>query len=98
MAELLVTLDDDLIELLDAQVAESGRPRSEVLAAAIRSGLGGGRLAETLAAYRTGEQIPEDEAMALATAEREAAHYDRDLLVRMAEASAADFEAELFGD
>lgn len=59
-------LEDDLIELLDAQAAESGRSRSEVLAAAIRRGLGGGRLAETLAAYRTGEEISEDDAMTLA--------------------------------
>lgn len=45
MTVLPVNVDDDLIELLDAQVAESGRSRSEV-ATAIRRGLGGGRLAD----------------------------------------------------
>lgn len=70
---LPVNVDDDLVELLDAQAAESGQSRDEVLAAAIRRGLGGGRLAETMAAYRTGEEISEDEAMALAQAELAAA-------------------------
>lgn len=59
------------------QAAETGRSRSEVLAAAIRRGLGGGRLAETLAAYRTGEEISEDDAMALAKAELAAARAER---------------------
>lgn len=77
MTELRFNVDDDLIELLDAQVAESGRSRSEVLAAAIRRGLGGGRLAETLAAYRTGEDISEDDAMTLAKAELAAARAER---------------------
>ena len=44
MTVLPVNVDDDLIELLDAQAAETGRSRSEVLVAAIRRGLGGGRL------------------------------------------------------
>lgn len=66
MTELRFNVDDDLIEL-----------RSEVLAAAIRRGLGGGRLAETLAAYRTGEEIFEDGAMGLAKAELAAARAER---------------------
>lgn len=77
MTELRFNVDDDLIELVDAQVVESGRSRSEVLAAALRRGLGGGRLAETLAAYRTGEEISEDDAMALAKAELAAARAER---------------------
>ncbi|KYH44086.1 ribbon-helix-helix domain-containing protein [Branchiibius sp. NY16-3462-2] len=77
MTILPVNVDDDLVELLDAQAAESGQSRSEVLAAAIRRGLGGGRLAETMAAYRTGEEISEDEAMALAQAELAAARSER---------------------
>ncbi|MGL4175682.1 MAG: ribbon-helix-helix protein, CopG family [Dermatophilaceae bacterium] len=77
MTILQVNVDDDLIELLDAQAAESGRPRSEVLAAAIRRGLGGGRLAETLESYRTGEEISEDDAMALAKAELAATRAER---------------------
>jgi metal-responsive CopG/Arc/MetJ family transcriptional regulator len=77
MTVLAVNVDDDLIEVLDAQAAESGRSRSEVLAAVIRRGLGRGRLAETLSAYRTGEIISENDAMALATAELAAARADR---------------------
>lgn len=77
MTILPVNVDDDLVELLDAQAAESGQSRGEVLAAAIRRGLGGGRLAETMAAYRTGEEISEDEAMALAQAELAAARSER---------------------
>lgn len=69
MTVLPVNVDDDLIELLDAQAAESGKSPSEVLAAAIRRGLGGGRLAETLAAHPTGEEITDDDAMARAEAE-----------------------------
>ncbi len=77
MTVLPVSVDDDPIELLDAQAAESGRSRSEVLAAASRRGLGGGRLAVTLASYRTGAEISEDAAMALAQAELEAARAER---------------------
>ena len=77
MTVLPVNVDDDLIELLDAQAAESGRSRSEVLAAAIRRGLGGGRLGQTLAAYRTGEEISEEDAMALAKAELAASQAER---------------------
>lgn len=77
MIVLPVNVDDDPIEPVDAQAAESGRSRSKVLAAALRRGLGGGRLAETLAAYRTGEEISEDDAMALAKAELAAARAER---------------------
>lgn len=77
MTVLPVNVDDDLMELLDARAAKSGKSRSEVLAAAIRRGLGGGRLAETLAAYRTGEKISEDEAMAVAKAELAAARTEQ---------------------
>lgn len=77
MTVLPVNLDDDLIELLDAQATESGRSRTDVLAAAIRRGLGGGRLAETLAAYRTGAETAEDDAMAVAKAELAAARAER---------------------
>lgn len=77
MTVLPVSVEDDLIELLDAQAAESGRSRSEVLAAAIRRGPGGGRLAETLAAYRTGEELSEDDAMVLAKAELAAVRAER---------------------
>lgn len=77
MTVLPVNVDDDLIELVDAQAAESGKSRAEVLAAAIRRGLGAGRLAETLAAFRTGEDVSEDDAMALAKAELAAARAER---------------------
>ncbi len=77
MTVLPVNIDDDLIELLDAQAAESGKSRNEVLAAAIRRGLGGSHLAETMAAYRTGEEISESDAMALAKAELAAVRVER---------------------
>jgi hypothetical protein len=48
-----------------------------VLAAAIRRGLGGGRLAVTLASCRSGAEISEDDAMVLAQAELEAARAER---------------------
>lgn len=54
-----------------------GRSRTKVLAAAIRRGLGGGRLAETLGTYRTGEDISEDDALTLAQAELAAARAER---------------------
>ncbi len=77
MTVLPVNVDDDLLAMLDAQAAESGRTRNEVLPAAIRRGLGGGRLSETLAAHRTGEEISEKDAMALAKAELAAARAER---------------------
>lgn len=77
MTILPVNVDDDLVELLDAQAAQSGRSRGEVLAAAIRRGLGGGRLAKTMAAYRTGEEISADDAMALARSELAAIRSER---------------------
>lgn len=77
MTVLPVNIDDDLLRLLDAQAAESGRPRAELLAAAIRRGLGGGRLAETLAAHRTGAEISEDDAMDLARSELAATRAER---------------------
>lgn len=77
MTVLPVNVDDDLMELVDAQAAESGKSRAEVLAAALRRGLGGGRLAETMATYRTGEDISEDDAMSLAKAELAAARAGR---------------------
>lgn len=36
MTVLPVNVDDDLIELVDTQAAESGKSRAEVLAAALR--------------------------------------------------------------
>lgn len=57
-------------------------------------------LAETLYSFRTGEEISEDDAMTITKAELAAVRderYDHELMRRMAEASAADIEAELFG-
>ncbi|MGH3260468.1 MAG: hypothetical protein ACRDNS_00590 [Trebonia sp.] len=42
MTTVPVEVDDELLKLADAQAAEAGRPRSDVLAAALRRGLGGG--------------------------------------------------------
>ena len=52
-------------------------------------------LSETLASYRTGEDFSEDGAMALAMAKLPASRWDYQTMVRMAEASADEIEAEL---
>jgi hypothetical protein len=72
-----VEVDDALLKLADAQAAETGRPRSEVLAAALRRGLGGGQLERLLAAARTGPELSEDEAMELAKSELAAMRAER---------------------
>jgi hypothetical protein len=77
MSTVPIEVDDDLLKLADAQAADSGKPRSEVLAAALRRGLGGGRLGQILAANSAGASPSEEEALALAKAELGAARADR---------------------
>jgi hypothetical protein len=77
MTTVPVEIDDDLLKIVDAQAAESGKPRSEVLAAALRRGLGGGRLGRTLADARKDPSLSEDEALALAKSELAAARGER---------------------
>jgi predicted transcriptional regulator len=72
-----VEVDDELLRLADAQAAEAGRPRSEVLAAALRRGLGGGQLSRLLADARKGPELSEDEAMELAKSELAAMRAER---------------------
>lgn len=77
MSTVPVEVAEDLLKLADAQAADSGKPRSEVLAAALRRGLGGGGLGQILAANSVGERLSEEEALALAKAELGAARADR---------------------
>ncbi|MCL2463805.1 MAG: hypothetical protein FWF28_01885 [Micrococcales bacterium] len=77
MTTVPVEVDDELLSLADAQAAQAGMPRSEVLAAALRRGLGGGRLAFLLAQARTGPGLAEAEAMELAAAELAAVRAER---------------------
>lgn len=77
MTTVPVEVDDELLTLADAQAAQTGRPRSEVLAAALRRGLGGGKLARLLAEARKPPALSEDEAMELAQAELAAARAER---------------------
>lgn len=69
MSTVTVQVDDDLLKLADAQAAHCGKPRGEVLAAALRRGLGGGRLGQTLAANSAEASLSEEEAVALAQTE-----------------------------
>ncbi len=77
MTTVPIEVDDDLLKIVDAQAAESGKPRGEVLAAALCRGLGGGQLGRILADARTAPSLSEDEASALAKSELEAARADR---------------------
>ncbi|MEP7020675.1 MAG: hypothetical protein ABI808_08490 [Pseudonocardiales bacterium] len=77
MTTVPVEVDDELLKLADAQAAEAGRPRCEVLAAALRRGLGGGQLRRLLAEARKGPELSEDEAVELAKSELAAMHAER---------------------
>lgn len=77
-SSLQVSLDDDLAALVAARAADTGRPQGEVIAAALRRGLGGGRLSAILDRGRQDDSLGEDEAMELALAEQKAARAERD--------------------
>lgn len=77
MTTVPVEVDDELLKLADAQAAEAGRSRSEVLAAAVRRGLGGGQLSRLFAEARMGTEFSEDEAMELAKSELAAMRAER---------------------
>ena len=77
MTTVPVEVDDELLKLADAQAAEAGKPRSEVLAAALRRGLGGGQLSRLLDEARKGPALSEDEAMELAKSELAAMRAER---------------------
>lgn len=77
MSTVPVEVDDDLWKVADAQAAGSGKLRGEVLAAALRRGLGGGQLSQVLIANGQDPSLSEDEALALAKSELKAAHAQR---------------------
>lgn len=77
MSTVPVEVDDDLLKLADAQAADSGKPRGDVLAAALRRGLGGGRLSQILTANGQDASLSEDEALAVAKSELKAARAQR---------------------
>lgn len=77
MSTVPVEVDAELLKLADAEAAKSGRGRDEVLAAALRRGLGGGRLSRLLDEARRDVQLSEDEAMELATSELRAVRAER---------------------
>ncbi|MGB4777358.1 hypothetical protein [Microbacterium sp.] len=68
MSVIQVQLDADVERLVDAQVAASGRSRDAVIAAALRRGLGGGRLRAILDGGRI-TAVNEDEATRIASDE-----------------------------
>ncbi|MBE7188190.1 hypothetical protein [Jatrophihabitans endophyticus] len=77
MSTVPVEVDAELLKLADAQAANSGRARGDVLAAALRRGLGGGRLSQILSTSGQDASLSEEEAMALAKSELEAARAQR---------------------
>jgi metal-responsive CopG/Arc/MetJ family transcriptional regulator len=77
MTTVLITVDDALLKLADERAARSGMERGDVLADALRRGLGDGQLARLFAEARTGPSLTEEEAMALAHAELKAARAER---------------------
>lgn len=77
MSTVPVEVDAELLKLADAQAADSGRARSDVLAAALRRGLGGGRLNQILSTNGQDASLTEDEALTLAKSELKAARAQR---------------------
>jgi len=69
MSTVEVELEDDLLARVDERVAATGKPRSEVIAEALRSQLGGGQLREILASSRERSGLSEKQAMAVAISE-----------------------------
>lgn len=77
MTTVRVEVDERLLKIADEQATESGRPRSEVLAAALRRGLGGGRLSEIVEANLKDSSLTDEQALALANAELKAMRAER---------------------
>lgn len=76
MSTVQIRLDADLERLVAARVAGSGRPRDAVIAAALRRGLGGGRLRAILDEGRIAA-VSEAEAARIASGEVAAARAER---------------------
>lgn len=77
MRTVEIELDEELLALVDEQASASGRPRSEVIAEALRRQLKQGRLQTILASVRAQSGLSEDEAMELAIAELDALRSER---------------------
>ncbi len=77
MSTVEIELDQELLARVDEQVAVTGRPRSEVIAEALRRQLGGGRLREILASPRCSPGLSEQQAADLATSELDAHRAER---------------------
>lgn len=77
MSTVEVELDDDLLRRIDEQVAATGRPRSELIAEAVRHQFGPTRLREVLAEVRQRSGLSEREAMDLAVSELAAMRAER---------------------
>lgn len=77
MSTVKIELDEDLLSRIDEQAAATGRPRSEVIAEALRRQLGGGRLREILASSRQRAGLSERDAMDVAISELDAHRKER---------------------
>ncbi len=77
MSTVEVELDEDLLARVDEQVAATGKPRSEVIAEALRSQLGSGRLREILTSVRERSGLSEQQAMEMAISELDAYRDER---------------------
>lgn len=77
VSTLKIELDDELLALVEERAAVLGKPRSEVIADALRRQLEGGRLRDILDSAQTRASLPEDEAMQLAITELRAVRAER---------------------
>ena len=77
VSTLKIELDDELLALVEERAAVLGKPRSEVIADALRRQLEGGRLRDILDSARRRASLSEDEAMQLAITELKAVRAER---------------------
>ena len=73
-----VSLDDDLAALVAARAEFTGLRQDQVVASAIRRGLGGGRLTQILKQARKDTSLSDEEAMNLAIAEQKVVRVERE--------------------
>lgn len=79
MSTLKIELDDELLALVEERAAVLGKPRSEVIADALRRQLERGRLRDILDSARRRAPLSEDEAMQLAITELKAVRAEREI-------------------
>lgn len=77
MGTLKIELNDELLARLEERAARLGKPRTEVIAEAVRRELEGGRLSELVRSARDSSTLSEDEAMQLAISELKAVRAER---------------------